>query len=35
MRVVLTHLSVTGRLASSPVRARLAALSLPHKLAED
>jgi hypothetical protein len=28
MIVVLTHLSVTGRQASSPERARLAALSL-------
>jgi transposase InsO family protein len=35
MRVVLTHLSVTGRLTSSPVRARLAALSLLPKPAED
>jgi hypothetical protein len=35
MRVVLTNLSVTGRLASSPVRARLAALSLQPKQVED
>ena len=31
MRVVLTNLSVTGRLASSPVSARLAARSLAPK----
>ena len=35
MRVVLTHLSMTGRLASSPVRSRLAAISLQHKAVED
>jgi hypothetical protein len=35
MRVVLTNLSVTGRPASLPVRARLAALSLQPKPGED
>jgi hypothetical protein len=35
MKVVLTNLSVTGHLASSPVRARLAALSLLPKPVED
>jgi hypothetical protein len=35
MRVVLTNLSVTGRPASSPVRARLSALSLQPKPGED
>jgi Integrase core domain len=35
MRVVLTDLSVTGRLASSPERSRLAAISLAPKQVED
>jgi hypothetical protein len=35
MRVVLTNLLVTGRPTSSPVRARLATLSLQPNPAED